>query len=79
MKHGLPFIAEMYREGRNDEDVVMTYKRLNNLTQKQFCDEMFDANCHIVNFDYPGRGRKHARMPVRYLPISFSMLTVGLK
>jgi hypothetical protein len=54
MKHGLPFIAEMYREGRNDEDVVMTYKRMNNLTQKQFCDEMFDANCHIVNFDYPG-------------------------
>jgi hypothetical protein len=54
MKHGLPFIAEMYREGRNDEDVVMTYKRMNNLTQKQFCDEMFGANCHIVNFDYPG-------------------------
>lgn len=53
MKRGLPFIAQMYREGRTDEDVVMTYKRMNNLTQHQFCDEMFDANCHIINFDYP--------------------------
>ncbi|HRN16855.1 MAG TPA: DUF6055 domain-containing protein, partial [Xylanibacter oryzae] len=53
MKHGLPFIADMYRQGKSEEDVVMTYKRMNHLTQKQFCDEMFDANRHIVNFDYP--------------------------
>lgn len=53
MKHGLPFIAEMYRQGKSNEDVVMTYKRMNHLSQRKFCDEMFDANRHIVNFDYP--------------------------
>ena len=53
MKHGLPFIAEMYRQGKSNEDVVMTYKRMTGLSQRQFNDEMFDANCHIVNFDYP--------------------------
>lgn len=52
-KHGLPFIADMYRQGKTEEDVVMTYKRMNHLTQDQFCDEMFDANRHIINFDYP--------------------------
>jgi len=53
MKHGLPFIAEMYRQGRGDEDVVMTYKRMTGLSQKQFNDEMLDANRHIINLDYP--------------------------
>lgn len=53
MKHGLPFIAEMYRQGKSNEDVVMTYKRMTGLSQRQFNDEMFDANSHIVNFDYP--------------------------
>jgi len=53
MKHGLPFIAEMYRQGKSNEDVVMTYKRMTSLSQRQFNDEMFDANSHIVNFDYP--------------------------
>lgn len=52
MKHGLPFIAELYRQGKRGEDPAMTYKRLNNLTQEQFCDEMFDACRHFINWDF---------------------------
>ncbi len=52
-KHGLPFIASLYREGRRGEDPVTTYKRMTGLDQKQFCDEMFDACRHFVNWDFP--------------------------
>ena len=41
----------------------MTYVRLNNLTQSEFCDEMFDASRHIVNLDFAhaySQTRKHA-------------------
>lgn len=53
MKRGLPFIAELYRQGKQGEDPVITYKRMSGLDQKQFCDEMFDAYRHFINWDFP--------------------------
>lgn len=53
MKRGLPVIAELFRQGRKGEDPVMTYKRLTNQTQEEFCDEMFDACRHFINWDFP--------------------------
>lgn len=52
MKRGLPFIAELYRQGKQGEDPVITYKRMTGLDQKQFCDEMFDAYRHFINWDF---------------------------
>ena len=52
-KRGLKHIAELYREGRIGEDPAMTYMRVNGLSQEEFCDEMFEASCRIVNLDYP--------------------------
>jgi hypothetical protein len=54
-KHGMPLIAELYRQGKVDEDPVITYKKVSRINQQQFCDEMFDVCRHIVNLDY-----KHA-------------------
>lgn len=51
-KHGLPFIAEMFRQGKKGEDPVITYKRMTGLTQEAFNDEMLDAYLHLVNMDY---------------------------
>ena len=51
-KHGLPFIAEMFRQGLEGEDPVMTYKRMTGMTQEQFNDEMMDVYLHLVNLDY---------------------------
>ncbi len=59
-KHGLPFIAELYRNGLRGEDPVMTYKKMTGLSQEEFCDEMFDAYRHFVNWDLE-RVRKEAR------------------
>ena len=51
-RHGVGLIADLYREGRIGEDPVMTYKRHFNMSQKQFNDEMWNACCHFVNWDY---------------------------
>lgn len=59
-KHGMPFIAEMFRRGKVGEDPAMTYKEMARLTQQQYSDEMFDACRHLVNLDY-----KHAYKETR--------------
>ena len=51
-KRGLKHIAELYRQGKRGEDPAMTYMRLNNLTQEEFCDEMYEASAHIINLDF---------------------------
>lgn len=52
-KHGKPFIAELFRQGKRGEDPVMTYKRLTGVSQSQFCDEMFHNVRRMVNMDFP--------------------------
>ena len=50
--HGRQFIAELFRQGVIGEDPVMTYKRMNGLSQSSFCDEIFRGYQHLVNFDF---------------------------
>ena len=50
-KHGRPFIAELFRQGKVGEDPVMTYKKLTGLNQTEFNDEMFHNYCRLVNWD----------------------------
>lgn len=51
-KRGLKHIAELYRQGKRGEDPAMTYMRLNDLSQEEFCDEMYEASARIINLDY---------------------------
>lgn len=51
-KHGRPFIAELYRNGRVGEDPVMTYQRLTGISQEQFNNEMIDCYQHLLNLDF---------------------------
>ena len=50
-KHGRPFIAELYRQGKIGEDPAMTYMRLNGMSQKEFNDEMYHNYTRLVNWD----------------------------
>jgi len=50
-KHGKEFFGDLCRATLPDEDPVMTYKRLNSLTQEQFNDEMFDASRRFITWD----------------------------
>jgi hypothetical protein len=57
---GRKTIAELYRQGRRGEDPVITYKRMFNLSQQQFCLEMLRGYQHLVDFDF-----KHALKETR--------------
>ncbi len=58
-KHGKTFYGELNRSSKKGEDVVATYKRLNNLGQEQFNDEMFLAYQKFITWDLK-RVRKEA-------------------
>lgn len=63
-KHGIDFIAKIWRQATRGEDPIATYKRLNNITQTQFNNEMFDAARRFVTWDIalikPTEGAKYA-------------------
>ena len=50
-KRGIDFIGKMWREGKKDEDPVMTYKRLTGLNQDEFNKEIFDAARRFITWD----------------------------
>lgn len=58
--HGPGFIAELFRQGKVGEDPVMTYKRMNSMSQKDFTDEMWRQQARFVNWDFD-RVRENAR------------------
>ncbi len=50
-KHGIEFFGNLCRDTQRGEDPVMTYKRMNSLSQEQFNDEMFDACRRFITWD----------------------------
>ncbi|NCI45061.1 DUF6055 domain-containing protein [Sediminibacterium soli] len=50
-KHGIEFFGNFSRATLPGEDPVTTYKRITNLTQEQFNDEMFDACRRFITWD----------------------------
>nr|MDQ8212881.1 DUF6055 domain-containing protein [Mariniflexile sp. KMM 9835] len=52
-KHGIEFWGHLSRSTQEEEDLVMTYKRINNITQEQFNDEIFDASRKFITWDLP--------------------------
>ncbi len=52
-QHGLQFWGELNRKTESGEDVVQTYKRLREMSQEEFNDEMFDAVRRFITWDMP--------------------------
>jgi len=52
-KRGIEFFGNLCRATQEGEDVVTTYKRITNLNQEQFNDEMYDAVSHFITWDMP--------------------------
>lgn len=55
MKHGLPVIADVFREGERGEDPASTYMRMFNLTNEDFAKEAVDCYSRLLTFDFPGK------------------------
>ncbi|MCR5159621.1 MAG: alpha/beta hydrolase fold domain-containing protein [Prevotella sp.] len=65
--HGKPSIGNLYHNGKRGEDPVITYKRLYNMSQQQFCNEMFQGYQHLLNLDF-----NHARRETRPYACTFA-------
>lgn len=52
-KHGLDIIARIWKEAEGKEDPIAAYKRLTNINQQQFNDEIYEAASHFVAWDVP--------------------------
>lgn len=50
-KHGIDFIGKLWRESKQGEDPVMTYKRLTEIDQEKFNDEILDAGRKFITWD----------------------------
>jgi len=50
-KHGIEFFGNLSRATLDTEDPVATYKRITNISQEQFNDEMFDASRRFITWD----------------------------
>ncbi|MCK9159538.1 MAG: DUF6055 domain-containing protein [Bacteroidaceae bacterium] len=71
-KHGMDFIGKLWRMAKKPEDPVETYKRITNIDQKTFNDEIFDAARRFVNWDIDSirvygknyRGRSQCKLKI---------------
>lgn len=59
-KRGLPFIAELYRNGKIGETPADTYRRLAKVSLRRFGNEMFDCYTRLLDFNFT-----HARSETR--------------
>lgn len=50
-KYGIEFWGKLNRSTQEGEDLVMAYKRIKNVSQEQFNDEMFDAYRKFITWD----------------------------
>jgi Family of unknown function (DUF6055) len=50
-KYGIEFFGNLCRATQEGDDPVITYKRINSLSQEQFNDEMFDASRRFITWD----------------------------
>ncbi len=52
-KHGLDIIARIWREAEGKEDPISAYKRLTDINQQQFNDEIYEAATRFITWDIP--------------------------
>ncbi|QES89116.1 DUF6055 domain-containing protein [Rhizosphaericola mali] len=50
-KYGKNIIGKLWKSAEKGEDVVVTYKRIQKVSQKTFNNEMFDADRHLITWD----------------------------
>lgn len=50
-KHGRDFVGRLWRESKEGEDPVMTYKRITGIDQQTFNNEMADAYLRFITWD----------------------------
>ncbi|MBP5392747.1 MAG: hypothetical protein J6Y59_02895 [Bacteroidaceae bacterium] len=59
--HGLTYMADMFRGGRQGEDFVQTYMRMYKVDVEKMGDELLNCYSRLITFDFPGKHKESAR------------------
>ncbi len=65
--HGTTVMANIFREGRRDEDPAQTYMRLYNLSLEEMGDEMLWCYMRLLTFDFPRVRESHKKYACQLL------------
>lgn len=60
-KHGLPIIAELFRQGKRGEDPASTYMRMFSLSTEDFAKECVDCYSRLLTFDFEGKHEQNMK------------------
>ncbi len=61
-KRGKDYVGRLWRESRSPEDPVATYKRISEISQQQFNDEIYEHAARLTTWDLPeirSLGQRH--------------------
>jgi hypothetical protein len=60
-RHGLTYMADMFRGGRRGEDFAQTYMRMYDVSVEQMGDELLDCYSRLITFDFPDKRKESVR------------------
>ncbi len=61
MKHGLTYMADMFRGGQKGEDFTQTYMRMYNVDVIAMGNELLDCYSRLITFDFPNKQKESIR------------------
>jgi len=61
MLHGLTYMADLFRGGKQSEDFAQAYMRMYDVDVKQMGDELLDCYSRLITFDFPDKRKESLR------------------
>ncbi len=61
MLHGLTYMADLFRGGKQGEDFAQAYMRMYNVDMQHMGDQLLDCYCRLITFDFPDKRKESLR------------------
>ena len=61
MLHGLTYMADLFRGGKQGEDFAQAYMRMYNVDMQHMGDELLDCYSRLITFDFPDKRKESIR------------------
>ena len=61
MLHGLTYMADLFRGGKQGEDFAQAYMRMYNVDMQHMGDELLDCYSRLITFDFPDKRKESLR------------------
>lgn len=61
MLHGLTYMADLFRGGKQGEDFAQAYMRMYNVDMQHMGDQLLDCYSRLITFDFPDKRKESLR------------------